>query len=104
MVQRMTVNEAQRRLPELVEGVRRTGEPVIIGEVDAPAAALVNASDLHALKRLRDQERHIGDFRRGSASAMQDDADLQPTEEEEEIVRAVKATREAIYREQYDRA
>jgi prevent-host-death family protein len=101
MVRQTTLDQAQRDLATLVESVRCTGEPVVIEDRDGPIAALVNATDLEALERLREQERHVQEFARLAARASDDTAGLEPTEEEEEIVRAVKATREAIYRERY---
>ena len=101
MARHMTVEQAQRDLAELVERVRCTGNPVIIGDEASPLAALVSAADLQALERLREQERRVAEFARLAARASSDTAGLEPTEEEEEIVRAVKSTREAIYRERY---
>src|SRR5215207_8841110 len=101
MARHTTVNQAQHDLAELIERVRCTGEPVIIGDEAGPLAALVNAADLQALERLREQERHVREFARLAARASGDTAGLEPTEEEEEIVRAVKATRETFYRERY---
>jgi prevent-host-death family protein len=97
----VTVDEAQQDLAELIEDTQRTGEPVIIGQEDAPLAALVSAADFLEVKRLREQARWMEEFRRSPMQPANHDADLGPTEEEEEIVRAVKATREAMYRERY---
>ena len=101
MAQHTTVDQAQRDLAELIERVRCTGEPVIIGEEARPLAALVSAADLQALEQLREQERRVAEFARLAARAASDTAGLEPSEEEQEIVRAVKATREALYRERY---
>jgi prevent-host-death family protein len=102
-VRTISVEEARQNFVELIESTHRTGESIVIEREDAPLAALVSASDLLELKRLREQERRIQEFRHTLAPASEDDADLGPTEEEEEIVRAVKATREAIYQERYGR-
>lgn len=101
MTRRVSAREARARFAELTDRVRYTGEPVIVEKGGQPFVALVSLEDLDALERLRARERQE-EFTRRAARAAREAGGPEPSEEE--IVRAVKATREAAYRERYGAA
>src|SRR5712692_6601913 len=101
MTTRVSAREARARFAELTNQVRYTGEPVIVEKQGQPFVAVVRVDDLDALQRLRARERQA-EFTRLAARAASKASDLDPTEEE--VVQAVKETREAIYRERYGEA
>jgi len=98
MTRRVSAREARSRFAELTDRVRYTGEPVIVEKQGQPFVALISVNDLDALERWRAHERQE-DFSRRAARAAREVGGPEPTEEE--IVQAVKATREAAYRERY---
>ena len=102
MTTRVSAREARARFAELTNQVRYTGEPVIVEKQGQPFVAVVRVEDLDALQRLRARERQA-EFTRLSARAASGEAPG-PEPTEEEIVQAVKETREAIYRDRYGEA
>ena len=101
MSTRVSAREARARFAELTNQVRYTGEPVIVEKQGRPFVAVVRVDDLDALQRLRARERQA-EFTKLSARAAGEAPGPEPTEEE--IVQAVKETREAIYRDRYGEA
>lgn len=101
MHRHVSAREARARFAELTDRVHYTGEPVIVEKPGRPFVAVVGVEDLDALERLRVRERQAEFARRVAAVAPEAGA-REPTEEE--IVEAVKATREEIYRERYGAA
>ena len=101
MPRRVSAREARAHFAELTDRVRYTGEPVIVEKQGQPFVALVSLEDLNALDRLRARERRE-EFTRHAARAAREVSGPEPTEEE--ITEAVKATREAVYRERYGAA
>ena len=98
MARRVSAREARAQFAELTDRVRYTGEPVIVEKQGRPFVALVSLDDLEAVERLR-RERRSDAFSRLAAEAARQSGGSEPTEEE--IVGAVRHTREALYREQY---
>jgi prevent-host-death family protein len=98
MTKRVSARDARSRFAELTDRVRYTGEPVIVEKQGQPFVALISLEDLDALERLRARERQE-EFSRRAALAAREIEGLEPSEEE--IVEAVKRTREAVYRERY---
>lgn len=101
MTRRVSAREARSRFAELTDRVRYTGEPVIVEKQGQPFVALISVEDLDALERLRAHERQE-DFSQRAARAAREAGGPEPSEQE--IVQAVKATREAAYRERYGAA
>ncbi len=101
MTTRVSAGEARARFAELTDRVRYTGEPVIVEKQGQPFVAVIRVDDLDALERLRAGERW-GEFTRLASSAAREAPE--PEGDEEEIVEAIKETREAIYRERYGAA
>jgi prevent-host-death family protein len=97
-VRSISAREARARFAELTDRVRYTGESVIVEKQGQPFVAVVSLEDYERLERLRRQE-HAAEFRRLAAAAAGADDGPEPTEEE--IVAAVKRTREELYRERY---
>jgi prevent-host-death family protein len=98
MVRRVSAREARSRFAEVTDRVRYTGEPVIVEKQGQPFVALVSLEDLEALERLRARERQA-EFTRLAARAAREAGE--PAPDEDEIIRAVRNTREATYRERY---
>ncbi len=98
MVKLISAREARTHFAELTDRVRYTGEPVVVEKQGQPFVALVSLEDLEALQHLRGQERQA-EFSRLAASTAREAGE--PAPREEEIVEAVKSTREALYRERY---
>lgn len=98
MPRRVSAREARARFAELTDRVRYTGEPVIVEKQGRPFVALVSLDDFDALEALR-RERRGAEFSRLAAQAAREVGGPEPSEEE--IVEAVKRTREALYRERY---
>jgi prevent-host-death family protein len=98
MPNRVSAREARARFAELTDRVRYTGEPVIVEKQGRPFVALVSLEDLDAVERLR-RDRRASEFSRLSADAAREVGGPEPSEEE--IVAAVKRSREAEYRERY---
>jgi prevent-host-death family protein len=101
MAQRVSAREARARFAELADRVRYSGESVIIEKQGQPFVALVSLEDLALLERLRRHER-AAEFSRLAARAAQGITGPEPTEEQ--IVAAVKRTREELHRERYGAA
>jgi prevent-host-death family protein len=98
MATRVSAREARARFAELTDRVRYTGEPVIVEKQGRPFVALVSLEDFDAVERLR-RDRRAAEFSRRAAQAAREVGGPEPSEEE--IVAAVKRTREALYRERY---
>ena len=98
MARRVSAREARAQFAEITDRVRYTGEPVIVEKQGRPFVALVSLEDLEAVERLR-RDRRAAEFSRLAAEAAREAGDPEPSDEE--IVAAVKRTREALYREQY---
>jgi len=101
MTRRVSAREARARFAELTDRVRYTGEPVVVEKQGQPFVALVSLEDLSALERLQGQERQAK-FTRLAARAAEEVGGPEPSEDE--ILQAVKGTREALYRERYGAA
>ena len=98
MAEHVSAREARARFAEITDRVRYTGEPVVVEKQGKPFVAVVSVDDLDALERLRSLERDATFVRAGAAAAQKQQGE-EPTEED--IVEAVKATRESLYRERY---
>lgn len=98
VVQQVSIEEARNQLEELLERVSRTHEPVVIGRPGKPAAALVDANDLALLDEV---QRVLGPEWVAKARETLDAAIYAPSDDDVEIVEAVKATRKDLYRERY---
>ncbi len=98
MARRVSAREARSRFAELTNRVHYTGEPVIVEKQGQPFVALVSLEDLDVLEQ-QWREKTAAEFTRRAAQAAQEVGGPQP--KEEEIVEAVKRTREALYRERY---
>ena len=98
MAGRVSAREARARFAEITDRVRYTGEPVIVEKQGRPFVALVTLEDLDALERLR-RDRRTAEFSRLAAQAAREVGGTEPSEEE--IVAAVRRTRESLYRERY---
>lgn len=98
MARRVSAREARAHFAELTDRVRYTGESIIVEKQGQPFVAVVSLEDFAVLERLRRDER-AAEFSRLAAQAARDDGGAEPTEEE--IVAAVKRTREELYRERY---
>lgn len=96
MTKRISSREARSHFAELTDRVKYTGEPVIVEKQGQPFVAVVTIDDLHALERVR-RERAAAEFSRLAEQASREVRGPEPTEEE--IVAAVRRTREALYRE-----
>lgn len=100
MARRVSAREARTHFAELTDRVRYTGEPVIVEKQGQPFVALVSLSDFDVLERLR-REKAATEFSHLAAEAAREATGPEPSEEE--IVEAVRRTREALYRERYGR-
>ena len=98
MVRRVSDREAGMHFGEIADRVRQTGEPVIVEKHGESVVALVSLTDLDELERLRAEQRAAA-FSRHAAEAAREAEGPEPTDEE--IVEAVKRTREELYRERY---
>lgn len=98
MARHIIAREARTHFAEITDQVRYTGEPVIVQKQGKPFVALVSLSDFETLDRLR-REKAVAEFRSLAAAAAREVHGPEPSEEE--IVEAVKRTREEIYRERY---
>ena len=97
----VSAREARARFAELTDRVRYSGESVIVEKQGKPFVALVSLEDLALLERLRRDE-GIAEFTRLAARAALEAGGPEPTEEE--IVAAVRRTREEMYRERHGAA
>jgi prevent-host-death family protein len=98
MVQHVSARDARSRFAELTDRVRYTGEPVIVEKQGRPFVALISIDDLDAVRRVRGLEAADRFTERAMRAAL-DSGEPEPTDEE--IVEAVKRTREALYQERY---
>jgi prevent-host-death family protein len=98
MIRRVSSREARSHFAELTDRVRYTGEPVIVEKLGQPFVAVVSIEDLATLELTR-REKAADAFVSLAAKAAREAAGSEPSEEE--IVEAVKRTREALYREKY---
>lgn len=101
MAKHVSAREARARFAELTDRVRYSGESVIVEKQGQPFVAVVSLDDFALLERLRRDERAEW-FSRLAGEAAGDPSGPEPTEEE--IVAAVKRTREELYRERYGAA
>ena len=101
MARRVSARDARARFAELTDRVRYTGESVIVEKQGQPFVALVSLEDFAVLERLRRAER-AAEFSRLALQAAQELDGPAPTEEE--IIAAVRRTREELYRERYGAA
>lgn len=98
MARHVSAREARARFAELTDRVRYTGEPVIVEKQGQPFVALVSLEDFDLLERLR-RDRRAAEFSRLAAQAAREVGGPEPSEDE--IVEAVKRTREALYHSHY---
>jgi hypothetical protein len=101
MPKKMTTADAATRFVEVADSVFRSGEPVLVEQDGEPRIFLAPAVDLEAFERFREGERRANEFSRRLARLARSSPEPEPTEEE--IVEAVRQTREEIYRERYGR-
>jgi prevent-host-death family protein len=98
MTKRISAREARTHFAEITDRVKYTGEPVIVEKQGQPFVAVVSLEDLDVLEKRR-REKVTADFTRQAAEASDQVDTSEPREDE--IVEAVKRTREALYRERY---
>lgn len=101
MAKHVSAREARARFAELTDRVRYSGESVIVEKQGQPFVAVVSLEDFALLEHLHRDER-AAQFSRLAAKAAGETPGPEPTEEE--IVAAVKRTREKLYRERYGAA
>lgn len=101
MAKHVSAREARARFAELTDRVRYSGEAVVVEKQGQPFVAVVSLDDFALLERVRRDER-AAQFSYLAAQAAEETAGPAPTEEE--IVAAVKRTREELYRERYGAA
>ncbi|MEA2639842.1 MAG: Antitoxin Phd YefM, type toxin-antitoxin system [Chloroflexota bacterium] len=101
MARHVSAREARARFAELTDQVRHTGESVIVDKQGRPFVALVSLDDFALLESLR-RTSSAAEFSRLTAEAAREVFSPEPTDEE--IVAAVKRTREELYRERYGAA
>jgi prevent-host-death family protein len=101
MTRRVSSREARSHFAELTDRVRYTGEPVIVEKQGQPFVAVVTIDDLDVLEHVR-REKAAGEFARLASQAAREAPGSEPSEEE--IVEAVRRTREDLYRERYGAA
>jgi prevent-host-death family protein len=101
MVKHVSAREARAGFAELTDRVRYSGESVIVEKQGQPFAAVVSLDDFALLERVRRDER-AARFSRLAAEATGEASGPEPNEEE--IVAAVKRTREELHRERYGAA
>ena len=96
MATRISASQAKAHLSHLMAQVAYRGERYVIERRGKPLAALVSLEEFDALERLQGQQRQA-QLSRLAARAAQESGAVEPTEEE--IVEAVRATRDALYDE-----
>jgi prevent-host-death family protein len=101
LAKHVSAREARAQFADLTDRVRYSGEPVVVEKQGKPFVALVSLEDFALLERLRARER-AEQFSRLAARAAGETPGPEPTEEE--IVAAVKRTREEWYRGGYGAA
>lgn len=97
----ISAREARARFAELTDRVRYSGESVIVEKQGKPFVAVVTIEDFDRLERLR-REEETAEFSRLAGKAAREVEGPEPTEEE--IVAAIRRTREEMYRERYGAA
>jgi prevent-host-death family protein len=97
MVKRISAREARERFAEVTDSVRYSGEPIVIEKQGQAFVAVISLEDLELLEALRVRHRQR-EFSSLAAKAAEAESDT-PTDDE--IVEAVKGTRQALYREWY---
>ena len=90
----ISASQAKAHLSHLMAQVAYRGERYVIERRGKPLAALVSLADFDALERLQGQQRQA-QLSHLAARAAQEAGAVEPTEEE--IVEAVRATRDALY-------
>jgi prevent-host-death family protein len=98
VAEHISARDARARFAEVTDRVKYTGEPVIVEKQGRPFVALIRSEDLELVERLLTGERQA-DFSRLAAEAAAGRSGPSPTDEE--IGAALRATREALYRERY---
>ena len=101
MLKHVSAREARSRFAEITDRVRYTGEPVVVEKQGQPFVAVVSLEDLDALERMR-REKATDAFSRLAAQAAREAGSQAPTEDE--IIDAVRRTRDTLYRERYGAA
>lgn len=101
MAKHVSAREARARFAEITDRVRYSGESVIVEKQGQPFVAMVSLDDFVLLERVRRDER-AARFSRLAAEAAGEASGPEPTEEE--IIAAVKRTRDELYRERYGAA
>ncbi|HMO95710.1 MAG TPA: type II toxin-antitoxin system Phd/YefM family antitoxin [Tepidiformaceae bacterium] len=101
MTRRVSSREARAHFAELTDRVRYTGEPIIVEKQGQPFVAVVSIDDLDVLEGVR-RARAAGEFAHLAAEAARESEGPEPTEDE--IVAAVRRTREELFRERYGAA
>jgi prevent-host-death family protein len=99
MARRVSAREARSRFAEITDRVRYTGEPVIVEKQGQPFVAMISLSDFDAVESIR-RDRASGEF---ASLARKAAAEAGPGPDEEEIIESVRRTRDALYRERYER-
>jgi prevent-host-death family protein len=100
MTKKISAREARTRFAEITDRVRYTGEPVIVEKQGRPFVAVVSLDDLTEVERVREQ-RAANRFTALAFEAARETTGMEHTDDE--IVAAVKRTRETLYRERYGR-
>lgn len=98
MGRRVSAREARTHFAELTDRVHYTGESIIVEKQGQPFVAVVSLQDFDELERLKGEQRGAAFSRRAAQAAWEAGG---PEATEEEIVEAVKRTREALYRERH---
>jgi PHD/YefM family antitoxin component YafN of YafNO toxin-antitoxin module len=98
MTKRLTMDQIRDDIEAISEEIRAAGEPVIVERAGEAVVALVSLEDFDALHRLRRAER-LDHFSRRAVEAARSVAETDVTEDE--LVRRLKETRAALYRERY---
>ena len=101
MATHVSAREARARFAEITDRVRYSGESVIVEKQGQPFVAVVSLEDFALLERLH-RDYRAAQFSRLAAKAAEEAPGREPTEDE--IVAAVKRTREQLYRERYGAA
>ena len=98
MVKRVSSKEVRARFDEIADSVRATGEPVIVENEGEATVALVSVREFEAMEQAR-RERASLELARLGRQVAQERQGPGPTEEE--VVEALKQTREDLYRERF---
>ncbi|TAK20474.1 MAG: type II toxin-antitoxin system prevent-host-death family antitoxin [Chloroflexota bacterium] len=101
LAKHVSAREARARFAELTDRVRYSGESVIVDKQGQPFVAVVSLADFALIERVQRDER-AAQFSRLAVEAAGGASGPEPTEQE--IVAAVKRTRDELYRERYGAA